>query len=494
MKFRSSPHTTLSSKISNTSTIKGKASDHLVLFSTVEHKKKVKSLLKGTLLPWQLKQIDENKELFYFDSKKGPLALCLLEPSNPKKNLGHYQYLTPSLYGLARNAIGTIINKFQVSKITNLKIHGLDISEEIWGGLSVGLEMSSYHYLKKYNFKTELFNLSKSETPSIKKYIQLGHSTNLARFLVDTPPGEKRPGDYANFLKDLFYSKPNCKLIIWDEKKLKKERMGMMLAVGGASAQLPRLVHLSYRPNKNNKDKPIAFVGKGITFDSGGLDIKPPSGMRNMKKDMGGSASLVGVAHYIVTQKLNLNCDFYFALAENAVDAHAFRPGDVLESRKGLKVEIDNTDAEGRLVLGDALTVANEQKPKFIIDVATLTGAIKVALGAETGGLFSNDDELSDRLLSSSSQAGEQIWRMPLLKEQRSKLSSPVADLTNSASGFGGAVRAAMFLKEFIGNTPWAHFDIYSWVDSANGPYFQKGGNGQLVQSLSFMAQELADS
>lgn len=494
MKLRKIPHIPFSSKMTSSSSIKGKISDHSIIFSEMDSKKKVKTLLKSYLHSWQLKELEENKEVFYFDSKKGPLAICFLQESNKKKNQGHYQLLTPSLYGRARNFAGSIIGKFKVQNIKNLNVYGLEITEQIWGGIIVGIEMSSYHYVKKYNFKTALFNLSKdSEKVDIKKYIQLGYSTNLSRYLVDLPPGEKRPEDYAKLLKNLFYGKNNCKLTIWDEKKLKKERMGMILAVGGASVQPPRLVHLSYRPNKKTNEKPIAFVGKGITFDSGGLDIKPPSGMRNMKKDMGGSASLVGLANYIVNQKLNLNCDFYFALAENAVDAHSFRPGDVLESRKGLTVEIDNTDAEGRLVLGDALTVAAENKPKFIIDVATLTGAIKVALGAETGGLFSNSDELADQLLSQSQSAGEQVWRMPLLKEQRSKLSSPVADLANSSSGFGGAVRAAMFLQEFIGDTPWAHFDIYSWVDSANGPYFQKGGNGQLVQSLSFLVQELCE-
>jgi leucyl aminopeptidase len=481
-------------KITTTSTLKTTTGDHGIILFSGKNRKKLKALLKTQLQSWQLKKLDENSDIKYFDGKRGPLAVITIEDQKADSNPGHYQILTPSNFGQSRDLIGQAIARFGLKKIKSLKLHGFGIDEEIWGGAMVGLEMSQYHFHKKFKFNCQLFNLEKDNPApkSLKKYIYLGHGTNLSRYLVDVPPGNKRPMDYAKFLQTIFSGNPECKLTIWDEKKLAKEKMGMMLAVGGASAQAPRLVHLKYRSTKAKGKKPFAFVGKGITFDSGGLDIKPASGMRWMKKDMGGSATLAGVAHWVVSQKLPVNCDFYFAMAENAVDAHSFRPGDVLESRKGLKVEIDNTDAEGRLVLGDALTVASEDNPAFVIDVATLTGAIKVALGAETGGLFSNDDKLADQLLSHATRAGEQVWRMPLLKEQRRKLTSPVADLANSSGGFGGAVRAAMFLKEFIGKIPWAHFDIYSWVDSPQGPYLQKGGNGQLVQTLSMMVEGLS--
>lgn len=495
MTFRKNPHIPLNTKVSTTNSLKITQNDYSIILSN-GHEKKLKSLLKAHLHSWQLKTISEKNEVQFYDGKKGPLTIIHLSKAEQKNYQGHYQILTPSLFGKARDLMGQVISKYSPDNISKLNIFGLGLDEQSWAGCLTGLEMAPYHFVKNRSLKIQLFQFEKNPNTQklIKKYIQLGQGVNLARYLVDLPPGDKRPGDYSEFLKDLFSEKANCKLTIWDQKKLSKEKMGMILAVGGASVQPPRLVHLRYRSPQAKGKKAYAFVGKGITFDSGGLDVKPPNGMRWMKKDMGGSASLAGLALWVVNQKLALNCDFYFALAENAIDAHAFRPGDVITSRKGLKVEIDNTDAEGRLVLGDALTVATEDKPEFVIDVATLTGAIKVALGAETAGLFSNNDALADKLLNSATHAGEAIWRMPLLKEQRELLSSQVGDLTNSASGFGGAVRAAMFLNEFVGNVPWAHFDIYSWIDSPRGAYLQNGGNGQLVQTLSFLLEELSEN
>jgi len=246
------------------------------------------------------------------------------------------------------------------------------------------------------------------------------------------------------------------------------------------------MVHISYRPK--GKSKPLAFVGKGVTFDSGGLDLKPTSGMRWMKKDMGGSAAIVGLAYWAVESKSNQAMDFYIPMAESVLDRDSFRPSDVYVTRNGMTVEIDNTDAEGRLLLCEAIDVAVNQKakdkPAAVIDVATLTGAIKAGLGTEVCGFFSNDLRLSHQLEESSISKSDKIWRMPLFQAYRSALNSSIADITNSASGFGGAVRAALFLKEFVGDTPWAHLDIYAWSDSAKGPLLEKGGSGQAVQCL----------
>ncbi|MBX7230804.1 MAG: leucyl aminopeptidase family protein [Bdellovibrionales bacterium] len=299
------------------------------------------------------------------------------------------------------------------------------------------------------------------------------------------------------------------------------ENCHLILAVGQGANHKPCLVHLSYRPSclqnslgveeskvkareqKNFKkasptpdnklqyktqDKPqykkVAFVGKGITFDSGGLDLKPSSGMRWMKKDMGGSAALVGLAWWVAQTQPEFCCDFYLPLAENAVSQNSFRPGDVYDSKVGLKVEIHNTDAEGRLVLADAMTVALQDKPDLLIDVATLTGAIKAGLGSGIAGLFGNRDLWIAQMLESSQKRGDWMWPMPLFQSYQTALKSQFADLVNASEGFGGAITAALFLQQFVQNCPWLHLDIYAWKDGVEGPLLESGANGQPVQAL----------
>lgn len=272
-------------------------------------------------------------------------------------------------------------------------------------------------------------------------------------------------------------------------QRLKKEKMGLHVAVGQAASQEPHLVHIQYR-NGGKSQKPYAFVGKGITFDAGGLDIKPSQGMRLMKKDMGGSASVAGTALWVANAQPKINCDFYFAIAENAVGTESFRPSDVITARNGLSVEIHNTDAEGRLVMADALTLATEKKPQLVIDIATLTGAIKHGLGGNTPGLFSNSDNLAESLLKTGQKRGDVFWRMPLVPEEKLRLRSDVADLVNATNGYGGAITAALFLEHFVNGVPWAHFDIYAWVDSATGVYGASGGSGQIVQAMTLFLEE----
>ena len=250
-------------------------------------------------------------------------------------------------------------------------------------------------------------------------------------------------------------------------------------------------MHLKYRPKGSKRgQRPLAFVGKGVTFDTGGLDIKVSSGMRLMKKDMGGSASLCGLAYWLEQSQLAVPCDFYLALAENAVDKHSYRPGDILTARSGTTVEIDNTDAEGRLVLADAIDVAVKTKgadaPEALIDLATLTGAMRVALGTRVAGLFANDDTLAETLLAAAQRTSEPSWRMPLYSDYLSSLRSSVADMANSGhSRFGGAIVAALFLQRFVGDIPWAHFDMYAWSDGNTGGCIEAGGTGQCVQLLA---------
>jgi leucyl aminopeptidase len=307
----------------------------------------------------------------------------------------------------------------------------------------------------------------------------------VARHLTNLPPNILNPVTYADFAKGFLGSVKGLKVDVWDEKKLAAENMNLHLCVGVGSNRPPRLARIRYS-GRGSKGKPVALVGKGITFDSGGLDIKPASGMRLMKKDMGGSAAVLAVAYWAAVTRQACALDCYLALAENSISSSAFRPSDVLTARSGLDVEIHNTDAEGRLVLADALDVAVKQKikPRALVDVATLTGAIKVGLGAGIAGLFANDRKVEAGLQKAGQLSGDLNWPMPLYQKYRSMFSSNFADLTNSPDGFGGAITAALFLEKFVADVPWAHLDIYAWKDSADGAWIESGGSGQSVLSL----------
>ena len=489
-------------KISRGSKIKVLSGGGTIIVSNKTEKSKLKTELKNHLSPYQIKKFQELESgTLFLQGIKGVIGIVLLPVEN-QDFLDHEGLLEPGHYGLTRENVGQLyleMEAFGLEKCHLVTYHCQ--YDEVLGSL-LGLEMAAYNF--KSNTKPMMLSaqniggFSVEELDEIHKSASaIGGAVNMARFLVDVPPGDKRPHDYSNFISKLFQS-PQAKKVmtvnIWNEDRLKKEKMGCILGVGSGSAQSPRLVHLKYRPNKAKDIQPIAFVGKGITFDTGGVNIKPTVGMRLMKKDMGGSACLVGLAQWLVESKSEVPCDIYLALAENSVDAHSFRPGDVLVARNGKSIEIDNTDAEGRLVMADALSLATEKKgkdaPQIVIDVSTLTGAIKVALGDDIGGLFSNNDDLAFILQSCSQISGDPLWRMPLMKSQRKKLKSDVADISNSANGFGGAIRAAMFLQEFTNEVPWAHLDIYAWNGSKNKAFRSSGGSGQGVQCLAqFLSQ-----
>ena len=264
---------------------------------------------------------------------------------------------------------------------------------------------------------------------------------------------------------------------VWDEEKLKSEKTGGILAVGSGSKNPPRLIHLTYRP-KVKASKKVAIVGKGITFDSGGLNIKPDNFMLTMKGDKTGACNVLGIMKGAAELSLNVEVHGFLSCAENMPSGSSYRPDDIITARNGKTIEINNTDAEGRLVLADALCVASELKPDVIIDMATLTGACMVALGKYRAGLFANNDELAGRLLQSSAKTGEPLWRLPLEDEHiEESLKSDFADLVNSGNRYGGAIFAALFLKEFVGeNISWAHLDI-AGVDFCDKEYgvYSKG-------------------
>jgi leucyl aminopeptidase len=280
----------------------------------------------------------------------------------------------------------------------------------------------------------------------------------LARDLVNEPANILGTLEFAEKTKEL--SGLGVKVEILTEKEMRKLGMGALLGVAQGSARPPRLVVMQWNGGRP-KDKPVAFVGKGVVFDTGGISIKSAGGMEDMKGDMGGAAAVTGLMHALASRKARANVVGVIGLVENMPDGQAQRPGDIVTSMSGQTIEVLNTDAEGRLVLADALYYCNERfQPKFMINLATLTGAIMVALGHYHAGLFSNNDELAGRLLSAGSATAERVWRMPLGSEYDKLIDSKNADMKNIGGRYGGAIIAAQFLQRFVKETPWAHLDI----------------------------------
>ncbi len=326
----------------------------------------------------------------------------------------------------------------------------------------------------------------------------IAEQTFLARDLINTPPSHLTPNSFALRVKKLA-SKHGVKVEILNEAALRKGGYGGIIGVGQGSANPPTLLHISYKPVKSKKK--FAFVGKGITFDTGGLALKPANGMEAMKADMSGAAAVVAAVFAIAQLKLPIAVDGWAPLAENMVSDTATRPSDVITIYGGKTVEVLNPDAEGRLVLADALVRAAEVGKKSggldaIIDVATLTGAQVVALGTRTSAVMTNDDELCNQFLSATSISGEMFWPMPLPVELRASLDSPIADIANIGDRMGGMLVAGLFLKEFVDpNLPWLHLDIAGPAfntGSAHG-YTPVGGTGIAIRSLICLA-ELASS
>jgi leucyl aminopeptidase len=318
--------------------------------------------------------------------------------------------------------------------------------------------------------------------------VAIADAVAIARDAVNEPPNVLTPEGLAEVARVLA-RKHKLKIKVLDKKGILAAGMNLHYAVGQGSENEPRFIHVSYVPKK--KHKKIVFVGKGITFDSGGLCIKPAAGMGDMKSDMGGAAAVLGMIAAVATVRPEVEVHAIVAAAENMPDAAAYRPADIFTSLDGKTVEIINTDAEGRLVLADALTYATRLKPDIIIDAATLTGAALVALGKTCSAFYSTEDELARALERAARTAGEQFWRMPLIEELGEQLKSDVADLKHTADRWGGSISAALFLREFVGKCPWIHCDVAGPVlaDRAKGMY-PKGGTGHAVLTfLNFVEQ-----
>ncbi|HRJ69649.1 MAG TPA: leucyl aminopeptidase family protein [Beijerinckiaceae bacterium] len=300
----------------------------------------------------------------------------------------------------------------------------------------------------------------------------------MGRDLINTPAQDMQPTALAAAAKALAQKhEVKAKEIVGDT--LLKQNFPMIHAVGRAAAEAPRLIDFSWGNPKHPK---VTLVGKGVCFDTGGLNIKPDAAMLLMKKDMGGAATALTAARLVMDAKLAVRLRVLLPIVENAVSAASFRPGDILKSRKGLTVEIGNTDAEGRLVLADALTLADEDKPDLVLDFATLTGAARVALGPDLPPFYSDDNALATEIEAAGQAVNDPVWRLPLWRGYDSMLDSKIADMNNTATGgFAGSITAALFLRRFIDARSWAHFDVYAWSPSAKSG-LPEGGNPQVAR------------
>ncbi|HEV7277216.1 MAG TPA: leucyl aminopeptidase family protein [Devosiaceae bacterium] len=344
---------------------------------------------------------------------------------------------------------------------------------------ALGFRLGAYRY-DRYRTAGEQPVLAVAEGADMAEVDRLTEAATIARDLVNTPANDLGPVAFEREIRALAARhEMQVTAIVGDD--LLAQNFPMVHAVGRAAQEAPRLLDLHWGP----EDAPrVTLVGKGVTFDTGGLDIKPASSMLLMKKDMGGAANVLGLAHAVMDAGLRVRLRVIIPVVENSISASSFRPGDVLPSRNGMTVEIGNTDAEGRLILADALALAVEDEPEFLLDMATLTGAARTALGPELPPLYTNDDSLAEDLTREGLAWDDPLWRMPLWPAYDSMLKSKIADVSHVSSGpFAGSVTAALFLQRFVGRVrPWVHLDIYAWAPDARAGR-SYGGTDQGVRA-----------
>ncbi len=482
----------MSIKINYSNKTSSKPSANIVLFSNdkfnISSLKKYLSNSEHSYIVDLLKNNDLKKNMFVFELNSKKKVVLVSIKSNLKsfevENLGAEFYKN---INHGKNSEYFIISDSVVSKHDNFLAHFLH-----------GLKLKSYEF-KKYKtdknkrliLLTVIGNKNKPSPQHQLKFKALEEGTFYARDLVSEPGNILHPDEYAKRLSAL--RKDGLKVNIYDEKKLKKLGMHSLLGVGQGSIRGSYLVTMEWNGSKKN-NKPLAFVGKGVCFDTGGYSLKPARFMEDMTYDMAGSATVVGLMKNFALRKAKINAVGVVGLVENMVSGNAQRPGDIVKSYSGKTIEILNTDAEGRLVLADALTFTEKKyKPKFIVDLATLTGAIIVCLGSEYAGLFSNDDKLSRQIFEAGEKVEEKVWRMPLHKNYDKLINSKNADVQNiNYVGGAGSTTAAQFLQRFILNkTPWAHLDIAGMAFSKYGGALNSGGaTGFGVRLLNQLVEE----
>lgn len=343
----------------------------------------------------------------------------------------------------------------------------------------LGWGLGAYQFDRYKEAKRQPAELLVPESQATEHLANSVAAIGLARDLINLPADELTPSRLAEEAVQLADTHGGSSNVIVGDELLARN-FSAIHAVGRAAADAPRLIDIGW----GHPDHPrVSLIGKGVCFDSGGLDIKPAAGMRTMKKDMGGAANVLGLAQLIMAAQLPVRLRVLIPAVENAISGNAYRPGDILSTYQGLTVEIDNTDAEGRLVMCDALALAAEDNPDLMLDYSTLTGSARSAVGAEIAAMFANDDSLANGLFEAGTELDDPIWRMPLHQPYEYLLKSHVADTVNSASSpYGGAITAALFLQKFVGDTPWAHFDIMAY-NTRSRPGRPEGGEAMGVRA-----------
>ena len=345
---------------------------------------------------------------------------------------------------------------------------------------ALAFALGAYRFTRYHKSEGRKIKLDLPQSLDREDLERVVEAVTLVRDLVNTPANDMGPADLEEAARTLAAKHgAGARATVGDD--LLRENFPLIHAVGRAAARQPRLIDLTW----GDVDDPrVTLVGKGVCFDSGGLDIKPESSMLNMKKDMGGAATALALAHMIMSRKLRLRLRVLIPAVENSISGAAFRPRDIYTSRKGITVEIGNTDAEGRLILADALTLADEDNPELIFDFATLTGAARVALGPDVPPFFTDDDQLADKLMAHAAAENDPLWRLPLWRPYDEMLESKVADINNVGSGGqAGAITAALFMRRFVSAKSWAHFDVFAWSPRSR-PGRPEGGDCQAARAI----------
>jgi leucyl aminopeptidase len=456
------------------------------------------------LEPTSKSEISEAIKLTNFSGKKSELTFLTIKSGVLCVGLGKVSKTQPLEMETLRRAsavaaralAGKSSALFALPTSTTVATHAV----------TVGVELGAYTFTQ-FKTKTEKVSEGLKQANVLVKDVFvnksvfqeaqiIAESVKNVRNLVNTPPSHMYPETFAEYVKKSFKRNAKLTVEILDEKALKKQGYGALIGVGQGSVNPPRFVRLAYK--SRGADFHLALVGKGITFDTGGISLKPPSSMHTMKCDMAGAATVIEAFRAIMQLDLKINVTAYAALAENMPSATAQRPSDVVTTFGGKTVEVLNTDAEGRLVLADALGRAQKDKPDLIIDIATLTGAATVALGSRTAGIMANKDEARDQVFASAKETGEAMWPMQIPEETRAILDSKTADIANvgfTPNPAGGMMVGAAFLQEFVDeNIAWVHIDIAPPAFNEGAPYGYNGfgGTGVGVRTLVHLAQKLA--
>ena len=425
---------------------------------------------------------------FYLNNKR----ICIV-------GLGEEKSLTnrkiKSISGkIIKNAISEKDKKIFIMMRTNdLNHYSLAIEEAECASFSFIELFSEKKQKEKEVLLKEVFFSGKSESEMeniILKAKTVGESRNIARRLINYPSNYLNPEKLSEFIKEKLF---NLEIEILNKKEIEKLKMGGLLGVNQGASDEPKFIIIRHKPKNKKNNIKIALVGKGITFDTGGISLKPSENMHEMKGDMAGAASVIALMNIVSNLQIPVEISALIPSTPNMPDGKALKPGDVITALNGKTVEVLNTDAEGRLILMDALSYAVKyEKPTHIIDIATLTGAISIALGDITTGLFTNNDDFAKKLIEAGKKTGEYIWQLPMFSEYSKQLESKIADLKNIGGRKAGSITAAKFLEEFVDNTPWIHLDIAGISYKDDHDYLTPSGTGEIISSITELLLSLS--